>query len=279
MPRSIVAGNWKMNTNVTEAAALAAAVRQGVGPASKVELILCPPYVSLAAVRDAVSGSDIKVGAQNMHFEASGAFTGEVAAGMLQGLCDYVILGHSERRQLFGETDETVNRKVKAALEVGLNPILCVGVSLEQREGGQATQVVGGQVSAGLHGVDDITGVVLAYEPVWAIGTGQAATPEIAAEIMGGAIRETLRGLYGGAADGVPLLYGGSVNPRHLPPAAETRHAPAPPPARRFPPAAEVAPEMGRPATRHDPCRLAYYGRSECPGSASGGQNACPADR
>ena len=216
MPRSIVAGNWKMNTNVAEAAALASEVRRGVGPASKVELVLCPPYVSLTAVRDAVSGSGIKVGAQNMHFEASGAFTGEVAPAMLQGLCEYVILGHSERRQLFGETDDTVNRKVKAALEAGLKPILCVGESLEQRGGGQAAQVVAGQVSAGLAGVGDITSVVLAYEPVWAIGTGQAATPEIAAEIMGGAIRETIRGLYGAAADGVPLLYGGSVNPGNV---------------------------------------------------------------
>lgn len=212
MPRAYIAGNWKMNTTFDEASALASGVLQGADPDSDVEIILCPPFVSLAAVHKAVGDSAIKVGAQNMHFEASGAFTGEVSSLMLQGLCDYVILGHSERRQLFGETDELVNLKVRAALEANLRPILCVGETLEQREQGQACDVVGNQVSGGLKDILDITDILVAYEPVWAIGTGKAATPEIAAEIMGGAIYGALQGLFGGAAEQVPLLYGGSVN-------------------------------------------------------------------
>ena len=178
-----------------------------------VDIVLCPPYLSLSAVAEAVSGSAVKVGAQNMHYEDSGAFTGEVSPLMLQGICVYVILGHSERRQIFGETDDMVNRKVKAAFTHGIKPILCVGETLEQREGGQATNVISQQIRAGLAGIDDITGLVVAYEPVWAIGTGQAATPEVAAEIMGGALRESLSSLFGPAAEKVPMLYGGSVNP------------------------------------------------------------------
>ena len=147
-----------------------------------------------------------------MHFQESGAFTGEVSPGMLQGLCEYVILGHSERRQHFAETDESVNGKVKAAQAAGLKPILCVGESLEQREEGNASDYISGQVRAGLEGVSDATNLIVAYEPIWAIGTGQAATPETAAEIMGGAIFETLRNLFSADADDVPLLYGGSIN-------------------------------------------------------------------
>ena len=216
MPVPMVAGNWKMNTTIAEAANLAAGVQNGLGAVAGVELVLCPPFLSLTAVRDAVAGSSVKVGAQNMHFEASGAFTGEIAPAMLQGICDYVILGHSERRQLFGETDETVNRKVHAAFKHGLFPILCVGETLEQREGGQAGTVVGQQLSRALADVVDIMGLVVAYEPVWAIGTGRAATPEIAADAMGGPIIETLRSLFGSAAEDVPLLYGGSVSPTNV---------------------------------------------------------------
>ena len=212
MPRSIVAGNWKMNTTLDDAAALATDVAAGSAEVTGAELILCPPYISLAAVRRAVNGSGVHVGAQNMHYEASGAFTGEVSAGMLRSLCHYVILGHSERRQLFGETDESVNRKVHAALAAGLRPIVCVGETLAQREEGQAADVVEGQVLAGVADVNDITEVVVAYEPVWAIGTGRAATPEIAEEIMGGPIRDALRDLFGDDGDSVPLLYGGSVS-------------------------------------------------------------------
>ena len=215
MPALVVAGNWKMNTTISEAVALAAGIRDGAASAQgvdNVELVLCPPFVCLAAVRQAVEGSAVKVGAQNMHFQDSGAFTGEVSPGMLQGLCDYVILGHSERRQLFGETDEAVNSKVKAAQAAGLKPILCVGESLAQREAGSASDIISGQVRAGLEGVSDCSGLIVAYEPIWAIGTGQAATPETAAEIMGGAIFETLRNLYSAGADDISLLYGGSVN-------------------------------------------------------------------
>lgn len=214
MPRTIVAGNWKMNTTLAEGVALAAAVAQGAGQAPGVELILCPPAISLAAVGEAVGGSPVAVGAQNMHFADSGAFTGEIAAPMLRDLARYVLLGHSERRQLFGETDELVNRKVLAALRHGLRPILCVGETLPQREAGQAVAVIGRQVRAGLAEVSaaDLDNLVVAYEPVWAIGTGQAATPEIAAEIMGGVIRQTLISQFGPAAGELPLLYGGSVN-------------------------------------------------------------------
>ena len=212
MPDLVVAGNWKMNTTVADAVALAAAVRDGAASASGVELVLCPPFVSLAAVSDAVKGSAVKVGAQNMHFEDSGAFTGEVSPGMLQDLCDYVIVGHSERRQMFAETDETVNNKVKAAQAAGLKPIMCVGETLEEREAGKASDIISGQVRAGLEGITDTSGLIVAYEPIWAIGTGRSATPETAAEIMGGAILETLRSLFPASADNISLLYGGSMN-------------------------------------------------------------------
>ena len=212
MPVPMVAGNWKMNTNLSEAVLLAAGIRDGMGGLSGVDVVICPPNLSLLSLSEVVRGSGLRLGAQNMHFEAAGAFTGEVSAPMLQGICEFVILGHSERRQLFGETDESVNRKVKSAMEHGLRPIICVGESLEQRESGRALDVVSAQVRAGLEGVVDITGLVLAYEPVWAIGTGQAATPEVAAEIMKGALLEPLASMYGPAAADVPLLYGGSVN-------------------------------------------------------------------
>ena len=212
MPDLVVAGNWKMNTTVSEAVALAAGVRDGAESVLGVELVVCPPFVSLAAVSDAVKGSSVKVGSQNMHFEDSGAFTGEVSPAMLQGLCDYVILGHSERRQMFAETDETVNSKIKSAQAAGLKPIMCVGETLEEREAGKASDIISGQVRAGLAGIRDTTGLILAYEPIWAIGTGQSATPETAAEIMGGAILETLRSLFSASADNISLLYGGSMN-------------------------------------------------------------------
>ena len=205
-----------MNKSKAEAIALAKGVQNALGPANAVEVILCPPFVSLSQVNDAVRGSPVKVGSQNMYFEESGAFTGEISPLMLQGLCDYVILGHSERRQIFGETDDLVNRKVKAAFQHGLRPILCIGETLEQREAGQASLVVEQQVRAGLAEVVDITGLIVAYEPIWAIGTGQAATPEIASEIMGGAVQQTLRSMFGPPADDVPILYGGSVNPGNV---------------------------------------------------------------
>ncbi len=217
MPIPIVAGNWKMNTSLAEGVRLASQVAANVGVPAGIEVVVCPPFVSLAAVAQALQGTGIEVGAQNMHSEERGAFTGEVAPGMLAGLCRYVILGHSERRALFGETDDMVNRKVAAAVAAGLIPILCVGETLAQREEGRASDVISQQLRGGLAGLHNVPGLVVAYEPVWAIGTGQAATPEIAHEIMGGVIQPVLAALLGGSvAQDTPLLYGGSVNPGNI---------------------------------------------------------------
>ena len=215
-PVPMVAGNWKMNTSIEEARTLALEIRSSMGPASPIEVVVCPPFVSLEAVRQALGGSPVKLGAQNMHQSEKGAYTGEVSPMMLAGICQYVILGHSERRQHFGETNEVINLKIKAALAIGLRPILCVGETLEQRQEGAADTVVSAQVKDCLTEVDNVETITVAYEPVWAIGTGVAATPEIAGEIMGGTIRGTLSDLYGREAAGqVPLLYGGSVNPEN----------------------------------------------------------------
>ena len=214
---NIVAGNWKMNTDVASGVVLASAVAAGASALPGVRIIVAPPFVSLAAVRDAVAGSGVAVAAQNMHADDSGAFTGEVAAPMLAGLCNYVIIGHSERRQFFGETDESVGRKTTAALQHSLRPIVCVGETLDERESGRAAEVIRRQVVAALADLDPETAagaIAIAYEPVWAIGTGRAATPEIADQIMGGAIRPTIAAALGAdAASETPLLYGGSVNP------------------------------------------------------------------
>ena len=215
VPTPIVAGNWKMNTDIAGGTALAAAIAAGVGAIVGVDLVVCPPFVSLAAVRDAVAGSGVSVGAQNMHADGNGAFTGEISPPMLVGLCEYVIIGHSERRQFFGETDDSVGRKVAAAVAHELRPIVCVGETLSERESGNAAEVIRWQVTSALAELDagDAGGLVIAYEPVWAIGTGRAATPEIADQIMGGAIRPTVAAVLGlDVAAAVPLLYGGSVN-------------------------------------------------------------------
>ena len=217
MPVPIVAGNWKMNTTIEEAVDLAKKVRELVGDPVGVEVILCPPYVSLAAVSVALKGCRIRIGAQNMSHQEKGAYTGEVSANMLTGLAQCVILGHSERRHHFGETNDLINLKVNAALAVGLRPILCVGETLEQRQAGRAADVVGGQVRDSLAGVLDIMDLAVAYEPVWAIGTGVAATPDTATKIMGGVILGTLAELYSrDTAAAVPLLYGGSVTPDNV---------------------------------------------------------------
>ncbi len=204
-----------MNTDIAGGTALAAAIAAGVGAIVGVDLVVCPPFVSLATVRDAVAGSGVSVGAQNMHADGNGAFTGEIAPPMLVGLCEYVIIGHSERRQFFGETDDSVGRKVAAAVAHELRPIVCVGETLSERESGNAAEVIRWQVTSALAELDagDADGLVIAYEPVWAIGTGRAATPEIADQIMGGAIRSTVAAVLGlDVAAAVPLLYGGSVN-------------------------------------------------------------------
>ena len=200
--------------SVAEAEALASELVDAVGGIEGVTRVACPPFVALPAVAGALAGSAIGVGAQNAHPEAKGAFTGEVPLGMLTGLCAYVVVGHSERRQLFGETDAFVNAKVRAVLAAGLAPILCVGETMDERDSGRAKAVVRRQVSAGLAGVEpeQADSVVVAYEPVWAIGTGRAATPEMAQEMCA-----VVRSEVGAAldADGgiVPVLYGGSVNP------------------------------------------------------------------
>jgi triosephosphate isomerase len=208
----VVAGNWKMNTTVPEALALVDAMLDELPFIAGVEKVLCPPFISLEAVRSRVLGTGILVGAQNAYWEPKGAFTGEVSATMLQGLADYVILGHSERRQYFYESDEDVNRKVTAALETGLNVIMCVGESLAENEMGHTDSFVEAQVRGGLAGIGSLQRVVIAYEPIWAIGTGRAATPEVAGKAIG-YIRSVVKDLVGEKADALRILYGGSVTP------------------------------------------------------------------
>ncbi len=212
----LVAGNWKMNTTLAEAVELAGALRDGIKGFHDVDRVLCPPFVSLAAVADVVKGTAIKVGAQNLYYEEKGAFTGEVSPLMLAGLCEYVIVGHSERRRYFGESDEVVNRKVVAALKAGLKPILCVGESLEENEAGRTEGVITGQLTRALSGVDIPASLVVAYEPVWAIGTGRAAQGRAVNEVAG-LIRRTLARLSSRAvADEVRVLYGGSVTAENV---------------------------------------------------------------
>jgi len=211
MPTSIVAGNWKMNTTLAEAVVLAAELRDALEAVRGVENVVCPPFISLMAVKGMLEGTSTKIGTQNMHYEEKGAYTGEISPGMLASLCEYVILGHSERRQHFWETDEGVNLKIKAAIGVGLRPILCVGERLEDREAGRAESVVTGQLRGALEGISYAGTLAVAYEPIWAIGTGVAATAQDA-EAMMTTIRGILTELYDGSvAREVPLLYGGSV--------------------------------------------------------------------
>lgn len=217
MRTPIVAGNWKMHTTLSEALALVDALRPELEPLDGVERVLCPPFISLAPLSERLRGSSIRLGAQNMYAEKSGAFTGEISPLMLQGLADYVILGHSERRQYFGETDDLVGRKVRAALEHGLVPIICVGENLEQNEAGRTEEVVGRQLRAALDGVPASASFVVAYEPVWAIGTGRAAQPSQANDVIG-FIRRIVGELLGGdAAARTRIQYGGSVTPDNFP--------------------------------------------------------------
>ena len=215
----IVAGNWKMNKLPAEGAALAAEIRQRLSAdiLRDAEVVVCPPFTAIPAVAEALRGSAIKVGAQNVHWAASGAFTGEISAEMLKSVgAEYVIIGHSERRQYFGETDATVNCRVKAALAAGLIPIICVGEKKEEREAGYTNPLVSYQTLIALTGLtaEQVAGVVIAYEPVWAIGTGLTATDEQANETIG-VIREAIRSAYGDAADKVRIQYGGSMNPKN----------------------------------------------------------------
>ena len=214
-----------MNTTVAEAAQLAREIRAEIADVPGVTRVVCPPSVSLVAVRAELDGTDIGVGAQNMHPEPKGAFTGEISGAMLTDLCEYVILGHSERRALFGEQDAFINAKVRAALDVGLTPILCIGETLAEREADQANAVVQRQLRGGLAGMsaDDVAKTVVAYEPVWAIGTGRAATPDDAQAIIGMIRTELGRLASEDVAADVPILYGGSVNASNCPDIAAQR--------------------------------------------------------
>ncbi len=219
MRTPIIAGNWKMHKTIAEAVLLARQVREAAADIEGVEVVLCPPFTALSAVEDVITDSKIGLGAQNMHWEEQGAFTGEVSPLMLKGWCDYVIIGHSERRQFFGETDAGVNKKVKAALAHHLNPIVCVGENLAQNEAGETESFVGGQVKAALFDVTaaEALKVVVAYEPIWAIGTGRNAEPEDANRIISGAIRGVLAGMYDDAvAQQIRIQYGGSVKPDNI---------------------------------------------------------------
>jgi len=214
--RKFVCGNWKMHRTGAEARALVREVRAGAdGLADRVDVAVAPPFTALSAAAAELAGSRIGLAGQDVFWEAQGAFTGEVSAAMLADAgCAFVLVGHSERRQLFGETDESVNRKAKASLAAGLHPIVCVGETLPEREGGRTLEVVGRQVRAGLAGLaaEQVGRLTVAYEPVWAIGTGRTATSAQAQEVHA-AIRSILRELAPGAADAVRIQYGGSVKP------------------------------------------------------------------
>lgn len=215
MRKTIVAGNWKMNKTPKEALELIETLKPLVGDSEKTEVVFCPPFVSLLLAVEAVKGTNIKIGAQNMYYEESGAYTGEVAPAMIKECgCEYVILGHSERRGYFGETDEIVNKKVLKAFEHDLKPIICVGETLEQREQGITVDLVRMQVKIALKDVpaENAKKAVIAYEPIWAIGTGRTAT-SVQAEEVCGAIRQVVAEIYGQeVADEIRVQYGGSVN-------------------------------------------------------------------
>lgn len=214
----LIAGNWKMNLNSEEGATLAKDVVSLVGAQTDVAVCVCPTFTTLESVSKVVSGSNVQVGAQNMHFEASGAYTGEISAEMLRHLfTNFVILGHSERREYFGETDAIVNKKTLAALDANLKPIVCIGETLDEREAGKVSEVIKTQLEGALIGVtaEAADALVVAYEPVWAIGTGKTATPEMAEEVHA-EIRCLLVGLIGAdAAEKVRILYGGSMKPEN----------------------------------------------------------------
>jgi triosephosphate isomerase (TIM) len=214
MRTPMVAGNWKMNKTVAEARDLVSTMSAKLREIANVEKVLCPPFLAIATLAEMLTGSGIGLGAQNLHWEEKGAFTGEVAPNMVKEFCQYVIIGHSERRTYFGETDESVNRKLHAALKAGLVPIVCVGETLEQYEAGSTSDVVHRQIRVGLAGVDapSAARIVVAYEPIWAIGTGKASSGENANFVHQQVIRPALHELYGAQnADAIRILYGGSV--------------------------------------------------------------------
>lgn len=212
----MIAGNWKMNTTVSEAVKLVKELLPSLSRLEGVETVFCPPFVSLVPLRNLVNGTPLKLGAQNLYFEEKGAYTGEISAKMIAELCDYVIIGHSERRHIFGETNDMVNKKLLAAFKAGLRPILCVGEKLEENESGRTREVVTEQIKSAMSGVSDSNGLVIAYEPVWAIGTGKAATGAQANETIG-LIRRTIREFYGDkTSQNLRIIYGGSVTASNI---------------------------------------------------------------
>jgi len=219
MRTPIIAGNWKMHKTAAESVEFVKELAPNLAQYSGVERVVCPTFLAVVSVSETLAGTEVKVGAQDVHFEEQGAFTSEVSPTMLQGLVEYVIIGHSECRAYLNETDERVNKKAKAALAHGLKPIIAVGESLEQNETGETSSFVGGQVRAALDGItaEQMANIVIAYEPIWAIGTGKSATSEQANDIIAGTVRGTLRDLYGDeVAEGVRIQYGGSVKPNNM---------------------------------------------------------------
>lgn len=217
MRRKVVAGNWKMNKDLSGTIELISAIKNDLSKSeTSTEVIVCPPYTSLESASTVLKGSSIKLGAQNMHFEDNGAFTGEVSADMLKSVgCEYVILGHSERRTIFGENDEVINKKIKKAISAGLKPIFCVGETLEERENGSTEKVVEKQIRDGLADLSEsyLSEMIIAYEPVWAIGTGKTATPQQAQDVHK-FIRNLVSKLFSAnLAENLVIQYGGSVKP------------------------------------------------------------------
>jgi triosephosphate isomerase len=218
MRTPIIAGNWKMYKPLRESVDFVRELMPKIAPYSNVERVVCPTFIALSSVATVLDGTRIKVGAQNIHWKKDGAYTSQIAPPMLQGLVEYVIIGHSEVRAYLAETDENVNLKARAALEHGIKPIIAIGESREQREANQTDAVVGGQLRAALMDIapEQITPIVIAYEPIWAIGTGLNCEPAEAQRVCGDVIRGTLRELYGAAADDIRIQYGGSVKPDNM---------------------------------------------------------------
>ena len=214
MRKPLVGGNWKMNKSVAQATLLIADMMPGLEAVRTVDRVLCPPFPALMVVSGILAGSDVGLGAQNLHWEESGAFTGEVSPLMVKEFCEYVIIGHSERRGYFGETDETVNLKVKSAIAHDLLPIVCVGETLDEYEEGNTGAIVADQVQKDFEGIDQTAAekLIIAYEPIWAIGTGKAASPDQANDVIKDVVRGSLSSIFGAdTADKIRILYGGSV--------------------------------------------------------------------
>jgi triosephosphate isomerase len=218
MRTPIIAGNWKMYKTIAESVEFVKMLSPALAPFKGVERVVAPSFVAIAAVAEALRGTEIKVSSQQIHFEQEGAFTSQISPRMLQGLVDYAIIGHSECRQYLAETDETVNRKLKASLAAGITPIVAVGETIEQRRSGAADDFVSGQVRAAYAGLsaNEAARTVVAYEPIWAIGTGENATPEVAGHMCSVVVRGTLREMFGDAADQIRIQYGGSVKPDNM---------------------------------------------------------------